>query len=246
ELRVEGVVTEKEGDLTRQPLRLVDGPGVPVLELLGDVLEGKGDLASRVGPDLHAVTVGAGDLGEVTVEDAEVIPVVKGEHPVPDAEALLVDRRDDLAEGSGRFEQRVGAAVEVPNIAAMDCTHDRVSPCGTMRPPVEHHAVSKRITVRRNRQMPASVETLDGGAGIAIAQGSDDCPLGRIALAPVLGELDDIDAFGERGEQAARLDGRKLLRVTDQDELGVDGGSLFGERGEEPGAEHGGLVDHED
>ena len=39
ELGVEGVVAEQQGDLAREALGLVNGPGVAVLQVVGDVVE---------------------------------------------------------------------------------------------------------------------------------------------------------------------------------------------------------------
>ena len=65
-------------------------------------------------------------------------------------------------------------------------------------------------------------------------------------LATVLDEFDDLDPVGEGGEQSAGLDGRELLRVADEDHLGLGSVRLADEVGHQRRAEHSGLVDHQD
>ena len=93
---------------------------------------------------------------------------------------------------------------------------------------------------------PRSSSPVERGADLAVAEGGDDRPFGRVGLASVLDQLDGLGSAGECGEDATGLDRWELLRVADQDHLGVgsDGGVDHG--GEHPGAEHAGLVDDED
>ncbi len=105
ELGVERVVAEEERDLAGEALGLVDGPGVAVLEVVGDVVERERDVSAAVAADPDATSVGAGDTAEVTVEDAEVVAVLKGEDAVADAVALVVDRGDVRPELPCAFER---------------------------------------------------------------------------------------------------------------------------------------------
>jgi len=82
--------------------------------------------------------------------------------------------------------------------------------------------------------------------GVPVAQRGDDEPLLGVALAAVLHQLDHPDAPGQGGQQAAGVDGRKLLGIADQDHLGPGPSHLVGQVGHEPSAQHPRLIDHED
>ena len=88
------------------------------------------------------------------------------------------------------------------------------------------------------RRTASSVKPLRSAAATTRSSGSH--------LPAVLDELDDLDPTRERGEQPAGFDRRELLRVTDEDHLGFGSVCLADEVGHQLGAEHPGLVDHQD
>ena len=72
-----------------------------------------------------------------------------------------------------------------------------------------------------------------------------DLAFDRIALASVLGQLDEAEPVGKAGEEPARVDLGKLAWIADQDDLRAVRRRLCDERGETARAEHPGLVDDE-
>ena len=85
--------------------------------------------------------------------------------------------------------------------------------------------------MRRDGDVAAVVESGDAAADLAVAEGGDDRAFGGVGLASVLDQLDGLGSAGEGGEDAAGFDRWELLRVADQDHLGV---------GSDGGVDHGG------
>ena len=73
---------------------------------------------------MHRALVGAGDLAEITIEDAEVVAVLGGQNLVTNAEPLLVYHGHDRTEVPFGLEAGVGPGVEVWDVAAADGAHD--------------------------------------------------------------------------------------------------------------------------
>lgn len=202
----------------------MDGTGVCVLEVIGDVVEREVDTSAHVEVDGDGCRVGADNAPEVAVEDPEVVPVVEAEHPVADAVPALVDDGDEGTKRAARLEQCVCSIVEVGNVAVVHRSHDGVATVGVQLQPVECHLVAQHIAVVGDRDSSVPVESTDRELGESLAERVGDESFLGVALSSVLGQLDDRDPVGERGEEATCLDRRELLRVPDEDHLAAVGG----------------------
>ena len=128
----------------------------------------------------------------------------------------------------------------------MDGAHHSIAAGVAMAPPVEDHLVPEGITVVSDGDVSVLVEALDCELGAALPERRRDGALLGVSLASVLAELDHRYPLAEACEQATGLDWRELLRVTDEDDLGVRSVGFLGEGGEQAGAKHPGFVDDED
>ncbi len=140
-----------------------------MLEVIRDVVERERDVSPVVAADPDATSVGAGDGAKVTVEDTEVVAVLKGEDAVADAVALVVDGGGVRAELPGAFEGSMRALVQVSHVAAVDGAHDDVTAGVAMTPPIEDHLVAEGVAVVGDRDVAMLVEALDGELGSALA-----------------------------------------------------------------------------
>ena len=107
----------------------MDGAGVGVGQVVSDVVDRHFDGHASPMRTRSAGVVGAdaGNGAEVTVEDAEVVAVPPGEHPVADAEPPVVDERDERAELPGRLRARWWARrLRSAGVGAADGAHHDV------------------------------------------------------------------------------------------------------------------------
>ena len=247
ELGVEGVVAEEERDLAGEALGLVDGPGVAVLQVVGDVVERERDVSAVVAADPEAASVGSGDGAEVAVEDAEVVAVLEGE-----------DRGRRRSSAGRRPWPRARRADRLPSRAACARSlRSRTSlrwtaPMTTSRPASRWCHQSRIIWSRSasllwatvtwpcssSRWTASCVRPSRSAAVIARSSGSRWRRFSRSSIT--------CDPLAEAREQPASLDRRELLRIADEHDLGVGPVGFLGEGREQAGAEHAGLVDHED
>ena len=79
----------------------------------------------------------AGDRADISVEDAEVVPVQQSEHLVADAVPVVVDLGDERAEMSGGLEQDVYAVVESVDVGTIGSAHHGVGSDRVQSPPVD-------------------------------------------------------------------------------------------------------------
>src|SRR4051794_27506498 len=102
---------------------------------MADVLDRQAQIASIAATDMDCAVVCAGHLGEIAVEDAEVVPVLQCEDAIAKAEALLVDDGDEPPELAICLEQRVSASVEVADVASVDSAQQDIATVVSVRPP---------------------------------------------------------------------------------------------------------------
>lgn len=96
-----------------------------------------------------------------------------------------------------------------------------------------------------NGHAAVGIEATHRQLRMPFTQRRHDEPLLGVALAAVIDQLDEANPGREGRDQAAGLDGRELLRITDEDHFGVRTPDLGGEVRQESGPKHPGFVDHE-
>jgi len=88
-------------------------------------------------------------------------------------------------------------------------------------------------------------ESLDGSGCVAEAELGGGLAFDGVELASIVGEFVVAEAFGETLEQTAGVDFGELLRVADEDELGVGLGGFVDDGSQASVAEHSCFVDDE-
>lgn len=158
---------------------------------------------------------------------------------------MLVHHGHHRPEPPVGFESGVGPIVEVPDVAPADGPHHDIAASAAMRPPVEHHLVTKPVAVVGDGDVAVGIEAMDCQLGAPFTKRRRDEALLWVALTAILDQLDHTYPRGESWEQAAGLDRRELLRIADQDHLGPGSPGFLGQVGPQPRAKHPGFVDHE-
>ena len=110
-------------------------------EVIGGVVERQVPDLAVLDPNVDDVTVRPDDLADVAVENADVVAVLERLHLVTSAEPQVVDLGYDRSDSAGRFEQGMGAGIEISNVRSMGRSHQHISAVTAMLPPVEHQLI---------------------------------------------------------------------------------------------------------
>ena len=165
----------------------------------------------------------------------------------PAANSRSGDGEPLAAEAAVAVHERAGERVELGDVAAAQRDHDVAGEVVAGVLPTSRRAGASRVVSgssettsgRASRRRRGS----RGRAPLRIA--SSASPLGSVALAAVLAELDRAVTFDDAGEEAAGADGGELVRVADQDVFPLRLLDAFEQRREDARLGHAGLVDDE-
>ena len=139
----------------------------------------------------------------------------------------------------------MGAGVEVRDVGSAQRGHDHVLAVVSVPGPVRDELVAEVVAVVGEGDVAVAGEPAEGLVDPAVAQVDERVPFDGVGLAEVGDEGDRVEPVGERPEQSAGFDLGELAVVPDGDHLGAGPVGVGEERGEVPGADHRGLVDHD-
>ena len=214
---------EDEGALDRHALAGVAGEGVGVPDVsLREVVAAELDPIAAVGHDAQrrCVPVDSLDGSARAVLDAERLGVAEADDAVAGSELGAGDREPLAPEPAVRLHQRSPERVQLGDVAAAKGDHHVAGEVVAGGGP----PVGEQPRLRRDGRLACDEAACSFGEGEvvaaeAVADRFERAALFGVVLPPVLAQLDRAVALDDAGEEAAGADGRKLVRVADQDEL---------------------------
>ena len=238
-----------EGDVGRQALRLVDGAGVPVVEVAFVEVFGRDPANAAVGRldgDHPGLLVESGDRSSLAVREAESSVVPEGQDLVAELELVAASDHGGAVDLAASLAEQVDRAVEVGDVLAMEGEDlDVCIPLGGVPLPVGDELLPEPKLGGRHRDplvLPVRLEEL---RRVAIPQLGERRALPERPLASVLGELEHVDAIGQTSEEAAGLDRLELVGVANEDDLAAGLVRMHEQRPHLASAHHCRFIDHE-
>ena len=150
------------------------------------------------------------------------VAVAQADDAIAWRELLLRDGESLRAEPTVRLHQRSSQGVELGNVASAQRDHHVAREVVLGRcPPVREEASFRGDGGLLRDQSTLAIGEREVVAPDSVSDRFERSSLIRVALTPVLGQLDGPDALDNAREQPARPDGRKLVGISDQHRLPV-------------------------